>query len=108
MKHSGKKDPMTEVFHGRLLKKPCRVDKVFFRKNTDGTVSIINVYNDKYFLSLDKLAADFWVRIDGKQTLKKILEQMVIDHDPPVPRFCRDVEKLIRGLIKEKLIKLVS
>lgn len=106
MKTSVKKDPMTDVFHTRLTKRPCRVERVFSRKNADGSITVINVYNDEYFLTLDRLAAEFWNQIDGKRTLKGILQKMVIEHDPPVARFCRDVDKLIRRLMDEKLIKL--
>ena len=97
MKKIAKKTTATKII---LMKEKNTLS----RKNSDGTVAIMNLNNDQYFFTLDGIAAELWMRIDNKSTLEKISAELIKKYSPPLPKFHRDVTKLIQGLRKEKLI----
>jgi len=89
------------------LKKIPRIeDDVIFRKNADKTVSMMRVDCDDHFFSVDGIAVDLWLSIDGKTSLEKIQKKLEGKHKPPTGKFQRDFIKMIGSLKKEKLIVL--
>ncbi len=79
---------------------------VLSRKNADGSIAIMKLSNDDYFFTLDGIAAEIWLKFNGKTKLSKIKEQIIVRHSPPAARFEKDVKNLISTLKKENLIEL--
>ena len=86
--------------------KPRIQPDVLARKNADGTVAVMRLDNDECFFTIDGIAADVWLLIDGKSTLSSIKERLIKKHSVPVQRFEKDFANFIKQLKKEKLIEL--
>jgi len=81
-----------------------RSPKLISRKNNDGTVAVMSIESDDCIFSLDGIAAEFWMLIDGKRSVEKICKDLIKKHDPPLARFEKDVQKLIKSLRDARLI----
>jgi hypothetical protein len=83
---------------------PSLQESIISRVNPNKTVSIVNLELDDTCYSLDGIAADAWVLIDGQNSLNHIKTKLVRKHQPPIDKFNHDFEKLIKTLKKENLI----
>jgi hypothetical protein len=77
---------------------------ILSRKDQDGTVAVLGLENEKFFHTLNGIAAEVWGLIDGKRSLGEIKKALIKKYDPPIDRFSKDVDKLIKDLKKEKLL----
>jgi hypothetical protein len=85
---------------------PLLHESVISRINSDKTVSIVNLELDDTCFSLDGIAADAWILIDGENSLDNIKNRLIKKHRPPLEKFNQDFDKLIKKLKKENLILL--
>ena len=60
---------------------------------------------DQYFYTLSGISAEAWLLMDGSSTLQQIKETLADKHNPPMPRFEKDMAALIADLKAEKLIR---
>jgi hypothetical protein len=84
---------------------PVRNRDALFRKNPDGTLAILRLDNDEYYYTINGLAAEVWLMIDGKSSVEAISKKIVAKHSVPLARFQNDVHKLLQSLVKERLIE---
>lgn len=80
-------------------------ENVLAKSSADGSVAVLRLDEDRYYLALDGYAAELWRMMDGKKTLGQIQEQLIKKHKLPKERFSRDVRKLVEQLRKERLIR---
>ena len=91
----------TDKTEDRVLK----VSKdVFWRKNFDGTVAILPLDNDECFYTVDAVAAEFWLLVDGKRTVTKIKQLLCKKHKTAEGYFDKDVAKLLADLKKAGIL----
>jgi hypothetical protein len=86
-----------------FIAKPAK--NILFRKNSNGTVLIMKLDDEDFFFKIDGLAAEIWLKIDGKTALSKIRSQILSQFKAPEARFDRDLNKFMSQLKKEKLIQ---
>ncbi|MBI3557785.1 MAG: PqqD family protein [Deltaproteobacteria bacterium] len=82
-----------------------RAKDVLSRRNVDGTVAIMRLADDQHFFTIEGVAAEVWLMIDGQASINQIKETIMRKHKPSEARLDRNLSKLIKGLLKEKLIR---
>ena len=70
-----------------LDKKPRPSAGVISRTNPDGSVAIMALDNERYYFTISDLAAEVWKKLDGKRTLRQILNYFIKKHGLPQNRF---------------------
>lgn len=85
---------------------PKREKDVLARSNSDGTVAVMRLDNDEYFYTIDGLAAQIWLLIDGTRSLSEIKSSVISKHSPPTARFEKDFSSFINMLQSERLIRV--
>jgi hypothetical protein len=97
-----KKKIKTSDFGSEILKKNS---SLLTRQNMDGTVSILDLTNEKFFFQIDGLAAKVWLALDGKTPLDKILKKSTgkLKGDPQL-LYQKEILKFLSDLKKNKLI----
>lgn len=73
------------------------------RKNADGNWSILHIETDDFFYTIDGIAGQVWEMIDGKLSVEEIGERLEKKLKLP-PKFKKDLEKLVKDLLKEQLV----
>lgn len=86
--------------------KPRRLPDVLVRNNPDGSVLIMKLDMSRYFFSLDGIGAEVWKMINNKNSLADIEKKMIQKFDPPVARFRKDLQDLLRKLVRDRLISI--
>lgn len=81
---------------------------VLSRKNSDGTVALMNIGAEEFFYSIDGIAAEFWMSLDGSKSVRRISESLKKKHHGMEPtQFDQAVTQLVRSLQKEGLVSRV-
>lgn len=87
-------------------------DKVFtastdfvHRKNPDDSVILMRVTDDDDFFKITGVASQIWQRIDGKKTIKEILDSILNEYDVSEAQLVSDAEPFLKKLIDLEIIK---
>lgn len=70
----------------------------------DGTIAVLNVFDEMHYFIIDAIAAEFWSMIDGRKNLLQITEALIKKHQPPTRDFERGLKLCIQNLEKHHLI----
>lgn len=83
----------------------CLSPDVVFRKNRDGEVYVIRLDQEDSFFSIDGIAAEMFLLINGKRSIGQIKRKLITKHDPPLKQFDKDVLRFLKLLQKSGLIE---
>jgi hypothetical protein len=87
---------------GLVLNRP---KNLLARKNNEGLLTILNLTDDRQFYSIDGIAAEFWLAVNGKASVSKISESLIKKYKPPLKRFQKDVAQFIIVLKRNGLVE---
>jgi hypothetical protein len=79
-------------------------NNIVFRRNKDGSILITHLNNDNKFYKINGVAAELWVKLDGGQSLKTILEAILEDYEVEASKLYEDSEKCLKELLKLEFI----
>lgn len=87
-------------------------DKVFttssnyvHRKNPDDSIILMKITDDDDFFKITGVASQIWQRIDGKKTIKEILDSILNDYNVSETQLASDAEPFLEKLIDLEIIK---
>lgn len=97
-------------------KSPAITDNSVFEKSSDAvyrnldenTVTIISLNDPEFYFKIDAYAAQAWVMIDGKKTIKEISSSLQKQSGAPASIVLKHVNKLFSDLISYGLITSIS
>lgn len=75
------------------------------RKNPDDSVILMKVTNDDDFFKITGVASQIWQRIDGKKSVKTILDSILNEYDVSQEQLAKDAEPFLKKLIELDIIK---
>lgn len=81
---------------------------IVFRRNKDGSVLITQLNNDNKFYKINGVAAELWMKLDGSQSLEKIMKALLDEYDVDSKRLYQDSESCLNELIKLDFVVKVS
>lgn len=81
---------------------------IVFRRNKDGSVLITQLNNDNKFYKINGVAAELWMKLDGSQSLQKIMQELLETYEVDSNRLYQDSETCIKELIKLDFVEKVS
>ena len=77
------------------------------RANSDGSISILNLEDNKFYYRITDTTTEIWNDLDGKRTLRQTLADIATRHKSDYRKVCGGAERPIKNLLKLKLIELV-
>lgn len=87
--------------HGIIIKKRSIVIT-----NLSNEGAILYNLENKLIYSLNETALRLWQLINGRRTIKKIIEILYLEYKIDKEKLCSDVVKLIKEFLKEGLVEL--
>lgn len=88
---------------------PIRNEDIVFRKIEDEYILVpLRASSDEVdnIFNLNKVGADVWERIDGKKTVKEIIDELVQEYELEPIKIKEDVLVFLDDLAHEKIIGL--
>jgi hypothetical protein len=81
---------------------------IVFRRNKDGSVLITQLNNDNKFYKINGVAAELWMKLDGSQSLQKIMQELLSSYDVDSNLLYKDSESALTELMKLDFLIKVS
>lgn len=75
------------------------------RKNPDDSVILMKITDDDDFFKITGVASQIWQRIDGKKSIKEILDSILNEYEVSENQLANDAEPFLQKLIELEIIK---